>query len=353
MYLSHAFNPNKNSLTFIRLFLASLVVFTHSYTLGGFGPDPLLNNCRITFSRIAVEGFFALSGFLIARSFLRSSSIRRYMWHRFLRIFPAFWVCLLVISFVISPVIYYLQHGGFNDIELRNNQFIDYFRSNFLLAINKQEINGVFPGNPGTSAINGSLWTLFPEFLYYLSVPLLSLMALFNKRKKILLLFFGVLLFTNAMEGYLLGYFYAYPIIGISRTLFEMQKLFAYFLGGALLFIYSDKVAFNRSILGILIFTLILSVYLKLYNAIGPLVLPFVIIGLSSVIPFSFFEKYGDYSYGLYIYSFPVQQTIYFLLNRNISSPLVFFIFSLFFSIPLAWLSWHLVEKPCLSLKDK
>ncbi len=109
-YLNDAFNPRKNSLTFLRFFLANLVIFSHCYPLGGFGSESLLGSNKESYGSLAVESFFILSGFLITRSYTTSSSIWRFLWHRFLRIFPGFWICLVVTVLIFAPIIYWSEN---------------------------------------------------------------------------------------------------------------------------------------------------------------------------------------------------------------------------------------------------
>src|SRR3954451_5058370 len=92
-----AFNPDRNAIAFFRMVLAILVIASHSFALGGFGPDPFgrITEGQHNLGAIAVSLFFLLSGFLITRSVLRSRSVGRFLWHRFLRVFPGYWVCLL------------------------------------------------------------------------------------------------------------------------------------------------------------------------------------------------------------------------------------------------------------------
>ena len=104
--LADEFSPRANSIGFLRLVLATSVLVAHAgaarlrranYGLRGH-PRP----ARLR--RLGVYGFFVLSGFLITASGMRFS-LPRYAWHRFLRIFPGFWVCLVVTAFVIMPLV--------------------------------------------------------------------------------------------------------------------------------------------------------------------------------------------------------------------------------------------------------
>src|SRR3954447_2812800 len=111
-----AFDPKRNAFAFLRMVLAFLVIVSHCFVLGGFGADPI---SRITdggnsLGEIAVAVFFILSGFLITRSGLGSRSAGRFLWHRFVRIFPGYWVCLLVSAFLFSPLFELIKHGAFS-----------------------------------------------------------------------------------------------------------------------------------------------------------------------------------------------------------------------------------------------
>lgn len=327
-----------------------MVIFSHSYVLGGYGGPPFLP-IEPSVGELGVQGFFAISGFLVTYSFIRSPSLLIYLWKRFLRILPGFWSCLLLTACVLSPIIYFFEHKGFEGLTISNNPFIKYIGSNFLLFIKQQNISGLFLNNPCKEILNGSLWTLFPEFLCYLSVPILSSMLL-KKYKGSLLIFFCLLVLVNSVEGKTLGYFLPSPIVDRDRSLFEFQKMFSYFLGGAVLFVYQKSIPFNNKLFITSLLLLFITIAMRIYVFVGPFLFAYVIIGLAIKLPFSSFDKYGDYSYGLYIYAFPIQQTIYFL-KPKIYNPIYFFFVSLLCIFPFAWLSWHLIEKPSLSLKKR
>jgi peptidoglycan/LPS O-acetylase OafA/YrhL len=95
--IEQSFSAKRNSLNFLRLILALAVLFSHSITLGMFGSESILG--KTTLGTVAVFGFFGISGFLVAGSAARNN-VGRYLWQRFLRIFPAFWICLLVTAFL-------------------------------------------------------------------------------------------------------------------------------------------------------------------------------------------------------------------------------------------------------------
>jgi peptidoglycan/LPS O-acetylase OafA/YrhL len=60
------------------------------------------------------------------------------------------------------------------------------------------------------------------------------------------------------------------------------------------------------------------------------------------------YNALGDYSYGVYIYAWPVQQSVIHYFGSM--DPLTNIALALPVTMALAWLSWTLVEKPALAL---
>jgi peptidoglycan/LPS O-acetylase OafA/YrhL len=105
--LGDALNGHQNSLGALRLLLASFVILHHAYPLGGFGLQPLesWSQGQATIGTLCVAGFFAISGYVIAKSG-NSSDFMQFIWRRILRIFPAFWLVLFITAFVVGPLIW-------------------------------------------------------------------------------------------------------------------------------------------------------------------------------------------------------------------------------------------------------
>jgi peptidoglycan/LPS O-acetylase OafA/YrhL len=349
--LGQAFNPHRNSLMFLRLGLAILVIFAHSYELGGFGNDPLKSRYGFGYGELAVDCFFAISGFLITNSYLNSSSVKSYVWKRCLRIFPGFWACLSITALILCPVLYFLQYGNFNNINnLFNNSFIDYVKVNFFLRINQNGIEGLFQNHPAQGVLNGSLWSLFPELLCYFGVVVFGKLGFLSKQRKILALVFFFLLILYITKASILSYFQPTSLYGKVWYLIKLLGLFTYFIAGALLFLHKDIIPFNPLMAAGSCLIFIICIQLNLFEIVGPILLPYVLFGLAITLPLQRFDRFGDYSYGLYIYSYPIQQTIYFFMPKT-SSPGIFFAMSVLITFPLAWLSWQWVEQPALSFK--
>lgn len=99
--IGSSFDPRRNSLNFLRLVLAVTVVISHASALGGFAGEWIFQ--RVAVGTLAVYGFFGISGYLIASSALHNS-LGRYLWQRFLRIMPGYWVCLVVTALGIGAI---------------------------------------------------------------------------------------------------------------------------------------------------------------------------------------------------------------------------------------------------------
>src|ERR1017187_6833294 len=161
--IGQSFDPRHNSLNFLRLVLALTVVISHAVALGGFGVQ---NGINLTgFGQIAVYGFFGISGFLIAGSALRNNA-GRYLWQRFLRIFPAFWVCLIVTAFFFGVIGWYnmspvlAHHCGISCYVKEPGGPLGYVFHNLWLQINQATIARTLPSGYFRNVWNGSLWTL-------------------------------------------------------------------------------------------------------------------------------------------------------------------------------------------------
>ena len=195
--LGQALNGHNNALGLIRLLLASLVIVDHAFPLGGFGKDPFwyVTHGQASLGSLAVAGFFAISGYLIAKSGM-SGDVVQFMWKRTLRIFPAYWVVLLFTAFIVAPLLW-LSAGGTlpsyfsgtgNGVGASPYFFIT---GNWTLNIGTygiydllvnttpygQEIHG--------SALNGSIWTLIYEWQCYLLIGVLVLFAVMKNAKLI------------------------------------------------------------------------------------------------------------------------------------------------------------------------
>ncbi|MFG1868663.1 acyltransferase family protein [Micromonospora arborensis] len=362
--LDQAYAGRANSFGFLRLGFAFAVVLSHAAVLG-FG-RPITH--RVDISGLAVAGFFGVSGFLITRS-ARRISLPRFLWHRGLRIWPGLWVCLLFIGFVVAPVLYLARHGTLDGLWWGPNGVFNYLRSNWWGGMRQDSIADLLRGDTpywrwtGGHPINGSLWTLAYEITCYLLVAIAAVLTLLRRQFRLLPLLvmvavFGVLCWNynqqvTGGEGILTnGSIGPVPLLGWFSASYFLWYAFM-FLAGGVAELYSDRLPIN-DLLGVL--ALAVVGWFAFHGAFfgpGLLAYAYVILWLAVRLPKALHRvgQANDYSYGVYIYSFTVQQVMAKVGVQAIGI-VGFFLASALVSTGLAVVSWHLVEKPALRLKN-
>lgn len=146
----------------MRLLLASTVAVVHAGAIAD-GHQPRLGDTEV--GALAVDAFFVLSGFLVTRSYLRLSGVGRYLWHRALRILPAFWVCLAVTTVALAPLLAHLEGREPASVFSGPHPAYRYLTDNALLPMRDFGVAGLPTGTATPGVINGSLWTLLYEAL--------------------------------------------------------------------------------------------------------------------------------------------------------------------------------------------
>ncbi|MCW8155785.1 acyltransferase [Stutzerimonas stutzeri] len=338
MHPTGSFHARENNFDFLRFFAAALVLFAHSYPLVGRREDEpltLLTGYEKGGS-IAVGVFFVMSGYLIASSWLASSSPKSFLIKRALRIFPALIVAVLLSAFVIGPLVTQFDLARY----LAADGTWTYLQN--ILLVTRYELPGVFTGNIYPDVVNGSLWTLPLEVLMYIGVMILGLTGFLKRR----LIFLPIAVLA-------VGHFWLLGKLGIeSYFIKNIFKLGLLYYSGSALFLYRDDIPW-RGWIAALLFAALVATF---RTDIGPLVyfiaLPYLVLYLAyAPLPLiSRFGKYGDFSYGLYIYAFPFQQLTIYLFGPQVGVlglTLIAFVPTLI----LAALSWHLIEAPAMKLK--
>ncbi|MCX4152218.1 MULTISPECIES: acyltransferase [Paraburkholderia] len=335
----------RNNFDFLRLFAASLVVIGHGYALMGKTPPMVLDTPISTFGVIV---FFSISGYLIAGSWEREPQVYNFFAKRALRLFPALFVVVLLTAFVLGPIV--------SDLPARA-YFADprtyHYLANLRLSI-QYFLPGVFESNPLRNAVNGSLWSLPVEFCSYMMVPVIGLLL---SRWRVLA--FGALAAILASVSVYLVLFRAdHQFTFYAMDLRSGTAMAAYFAAGAVIWHVRRTIPLN------MIAALVaVAVYAGLSRlSIGAAQFPIatatafllayviITIGESQSLPLPDTGRYGDFSYGLYLYAFPVEQVLAeHLYGRTGQWSLIGLAFV--FSMVLAILSWHFVEKHALALK--
>ena len=332
--LLHA-NPRltKNNFDLLRMLFAGTVCLVHAYQLSGSQQLEII--VTILSSAVAVKSFFVVSGFLIFMSFERSSSLASYARKRIRRIYPAYFTIVILCALFL--------------VTLTSKSIEDYFSFEWVkyVTANLVFLNFLHPTLPGVFdsnkllAINGALWTLKIEVMFYLAVPVFVI--LFRKFSHLPML---VLI-------YCLSVIYAWLLILIadrtgSRAYLELAHqlpaYLSYFMSGA--FFYYFLPIFEQHILPFLV----VAVSILAINIVFPLPLlePFAL--ATAVVFFGLylyigdFSKYGDFSYGVYLLHFPIIQV--FLNEGWLSDSPWFFLITIIFTTTIGAVAmWHLVEK--------
>ena len=355
MKLGQEFDPRRNALNAWRLALATGVILCHSWPLTGrrvsFEPaHQLLRD-------VWVDGFFAISGFLITASWLSNPRLRNYFVARGLRILPGLWVCLTITAFVIAPIGVAIQGGPAAKL-LLSRAPIEYVLKNSAVAMLKPDIGGTPQGVPWSHAWDGSLWTLLPEVFCYITVAVLGVTGLLSRRWLIpaalaMALALSTLLppwsvFADAIEAQQqIDPAKAALVLGAVATRFAVM-----FLAGALLCQFRDVIPARWSLVAVSVVIVLASSLLPNYRLIGGIPLTYAIIVSGALIHDKHLRLRTDLSYGVYIYAFPIQQLLV-IWGLGSMNPVVFAVIAAFATVPLAALSWFLVEKPSLSLKSR
>lgn len=327
----------RNNFDALRLLAAASVIFSHSFLIAeGTQKHEWLIRLTGNQSILGLCGvfvFFAISGFLITQSYEQTADPWRYLAKRALRIFPGLFVATLVSAFVLAPLVTTLEPA----VYFSQPQPYQFLVGNTLLYQVVHKLPGVmFVNNAAGLEINGSMWTLRPEFIMYLMVLGLGTARLLTLPVALLLLALGIaclqfdgLKFLGGW-GWMLGFFAA------GMVLYKLRAT-RIFEGRVALLALAGLVLSIKLRAFILLFPLF-GCYLALWLALNPR-LP--------VIPVA---RFGDLSYGLYIYGWPVEEAvIWYLGGRALWWQL--FAIALPATAAIAFLSWHLIERPALRLK--
>lgn len=331
-----------NLFDFLRFFLAALVIFSHSFAMlyqGYQSYDPLLHwTGQLAFGGWAVDGFFLISGFLITQSWERSKRPIDFAEKRVLRILPALVVVLLVTVFVIGPLATTLPLTTY----FLSPRTYAYF--GFMGTVNlhiTDTLPGVFTHNPLGTRVNGSLWTIRCEAICYILVALLGLMQVYRRRVLVLL--------ASVLAAVVMAVRWHHPLLGGFTDSFRVT---VFFLWGMTFYLYRDRIPHSRVLLGLTLAGLVLADLAGVLTYVLPPLGGYALfyVAFSPAFGMQRFAKHGDFSYGLYLYAFPVQQLLvtHFrpLWNAGTLTIAAFVVAG-----ACAVGSWHLVEKKWLKQK--
>jgi len=285
-----------------------------------------------------VPAFFALSGFLVMASAFRLRAVSTFLAHRFLRIFPALVVEVLLSAFILGPAFTRLSLAEY----FSNDTFFRYFGN--MIGWISFKLPGVFENNPVKEIVNINLWTLPSEFdCYFITALLLLTGAVYNRK-----------MFTIGFIIATLGLATVHFLTSWSNPNgpYPAHVITYYFFAGVLAYHYQDRVP---ALFSLFIVCCVLSYVAMTFDQliyVAPLAITYctVFVGVISVPKFKVISS-GDYSYGMYLYGFPITQAYIYMFPRLTSHFALLVIVAWVTTGLFAAFSWHAIEKRCLALK--
>ncbi len=285
-----------------------------------------------------VPMFFALSGFLVIGSAIRLKDVRTFLAFRMLRLFPALLVEVTLSALVLGPAVTSLNFGDY----FRDPTFWHYFGN--CLGIISFNLPGVFLSNPVANIVNINLWTLPSEFDCYFIMAMLMVTGLISRRK-LMTIIFSIIALTFLVLN-------TFTQFGVTPTVLAPHTITFYFVAGAIFYMWRDVIPLNWLLF---ILSSIASYTLLMFQHTVYLAAPFVVycmafIGLIRFPKIPFFST-GDYSYGIYLYGFPISQAVVHFIPWVHGRGWANVMTSLLLSCLFAAFSWHVIEKRALKLK--
>ncbi|TRX40453.1 acyltransferase family protein [Flavobacterium restrictum] len=332
---------NKNCFDFLRMFFSVTILLAHLGELSQHKSFEFLH--RIANSTIAVQGFFIISGFLVAKSYTNTPSLKNYFIKRAKRIVPAY---VFLLFFTVLALSFFSQVSA-----------LDYFSSSetyaylgwnlFFFNFMHPCLPGLFTGNL-LCAVNGSLWTLKIEEGFYVLLPFLFYVL--HKIKKPFVVLF-TLYFLSLLYWYVMEDFFNKPLLAK-----QLPGYLAYFVVGIYLYLNIEKVLKHKvKLFLIAVVAFVIANYFTLpIDVVHPAAFGTGLIIAAFSLPFlNNFGKYGDFTYGIYIYHFPIIQLFrqYNLFEKY--NPILMAIGVSILTILLAVFSWYGIEKRFLDRYKK
>lgn len=342
----------------MRMFLACVVLLTHSFYLyegKGNYVDYLLRwtNYQVGSGTLAVYCFFIISGFMIIQSLERSPNIWNYIKKRLLRIIPAFAFALFFITFIIAPIVSDITLQDYWSFAPGSPLHFFFHSLSFHIIEYSWSIEGVFTHNPWPAGLNGSMWTLKHEIAAYIVLPILFIIFARRKREFFVLLSLLIVSFT------LIEKYTALRILELSPDYWVMGGgeyikflIFSvFFCMGAIYWLYKEYIPVSKKLLCIAVILSVLASFIPYMIAVLFVTLPYITLVVGSMFSVQSFTTYGDFSYGMYILAFPIQQTLMHFITQDGMTVYTFFMISLLMTFILSMFSWFIIEKPALRFK--
>lgn len=323
----------RNNFDLLRLVFATMVCLVHAHQLSGLRQ---LGWIAKTFSSsVAVKGFFVVSGFLIFMSYDRSPTLASYAGKRFRRIYPAYFTVVMLCAFGLFAASSKPVGDYFSLVWLKylaaNLSFLNFFQLT---------LPGVFESNR-LAAVNGALWTLKIEVMFYLAVPVFALLFRRLGQLPILLATYcGSVLYVVLCETLAQR-----TGSGLYRELGnQLPGQLSYFMAGAAFYYYRLWFEQNAKYLVTAAGLVLLAHRFFPLPLLEPIALGTVVVFLGLFAYVGNCGKYGDFSYGVYILHFPIIQLLIYS-GWFQGNPGYFLLATLLSTFTGAVALWHLLEK--------
>lgn len=325
----------------LRLILALSIFCSHSYFTSQGDNGSLWETPVRPLLMAMVPMFFGLSGFLVTGSALRTQSLRIFLTFRILRILPALVTEVTLSALILGPLLTTVSwHDYFS-----NREFFEYFGN--IIGRVRYVLPGMFLDNPMAGFVNLNLWTLKPEFFCYVLMAAMIVTGVI-RRSRLVIAAVAVLLaaslvvniFHNISEG------------NFGHNPYMPYVVVVYFMLGVAAFHWRDFIPVDSRLFAVAAITTYALMRYPGYAFVAAIPTMYCMLYLGMLrFPRLRLVESGDYSYGVYLYGFPIQQTLVFLfpvfrewwpLLFAVAAPLTF---------GFAAFSWHFIEKPTLGLK--
>ena len=332
-----------NNLDFMRFAAALAVLISHCYPVFGERFDLLQHwTGWLTLGGVAVAVFFIMSGFLIAQSWARDPNAFRFLRNRALRILPALYVLILVSFLVAGPLLTELPLPAYF-----SGDNIAGALSQFGVFWLKDYVPGVFAHNILAGDFNGSLWTIPQEVACYLAAVMLGVLGLFSNRWTVTataVATFGLYIWFT--------YFTATDPVVLNMQAKTMAGNAAFFFAGSAFYFWWPLLPKLHGLYALAVLVAILALGGSRAPVVLHIILPFLVMSMAlhPTRRLSKFGERGDYSYGIYLYAFPVSQSVMYFLGPSVTLPGLM-VLSTVGTLICAYLSWRFVEAPSLTLK--
>ncbi len=333
-----------NNFNLLRILAAVAVLISHAYpiALGPNTPEPLDHILGMSLGTLSVLTFFAISGYFISQSYQNKRSLVDFAIARVLRIYPGLLLVLLITVLILGPVFTTASISAY----FSDSETLLYLPQNLRLWPLRYDLPGVFDDNPYPKAVNGSLWTLAYEVGCYTMVAVVATIGLTEDRRR----------FTVFLIAYATWYVATLLILcghqGHFQTLRNIHLLTFPFVIGMSLFQFRNHVKLRLYVLVFLGAASAFSYGSPWFHQLFVLAWSYGVfyLGFLKLGPLAAYNYLGDYSYGTYIYGFPMEQIVAALHKE--CTPLRLIILSLPPTIIFAIFSWHLIEERALAQRS-